>query len=71
MKIIIEIDCETITEFQSHLLKMFEQSIVYCHDNKEIDAGVDEFPMSDFEEIEKEFYDANCYGTHTFKLLPE
>jgi hypothetical protein len=44
MKIIIEIDCETITEFQSHLLKLFEQSIIYCHENEEIAPGVDEFP---------------------------
>lgn len=69
MKIEITIDCDTISEFQSHLLKLFEQSIIYCHKNKdEIDPGIDEFPSVDFEEIEKELSDCNCYGSHDITI---
>lgn len=66
MKIEVTIECDTISQFQSHLLKLFEQTIIYAYKSEEVDP--DEFPSVDFEEIEKELSDDNCYGSHEIRI---
>lgn len=68
MKIQINIECESIAQFQSHLLKLFEQTVIYMHEESKKDFGlddVDEFPEDFFTELD----DNNCYGSHEVKIL--
>lgn len=75
MNIKIEIECETIQDFQSHLLKIFEQSIVLnCKKDREhVDGDLDPSEQSyDKSDISSgQLDDDNCYGSHEVTLLEE
>lgn len=57
MRIIVEIECETITEFHSHLTVLKTQIRKQSHKLK-LNPLTDAFP------IKVDLYDDNCYGTH-------
>lgn len=64
MRILIEINCESIGELGSHLNEMFKQVKKECKKQK-LDAYNDEFPEGTILE------DDNCYGSHELKIVPE
>jgi len=63
MRILIEIDCDTVNEITSHLKHLREQ-IKKEAAKKKLDIFSDEF------EIGTELEDANCYGEHTLTVVP-
>ena len=64
MKIIIEIDCDTISEAYAHLTVLQKQIKKQTKINK-VDPDKDDFPAG------TEFYDDNCYSTHTASVYEE
>lgn len=66
MKIEIEIDCETVSEFYSHLTELRYQ-IKKESKRLKLKPLVDEFS----EESNSYLSDNNCYGTHTVTITPE
>lgn len=63
MKITIQIDCDTISEFYSHLTKLREDVKKQTKKLK-LDPLEDEFPKT------VELDDSNCYGEHYVKVSP-
>lgn len=61
MKITIEIDCETISDFYSHLSELRRQIKKECKRLKLVPSN-DEFPPT------VDLDDDNCYGTHTVTI---
>ncbi len=62
MKIEIEIECETIGEFELHLKKMLVDIDNESH-RLNLNPNVDELPES------IDLDDDNCYGSHTVKII--
>lgn len=59
MEIRIQIDCDTIQEFEAHL-HMLQVQIQDKAKQLNLDPKTDEFDS----DAEKDLYDDNCYGTH-------
>jgi hypothetical protein len=74
MKIKIEIECESINAFRSHLLDMFEKTTIYLHEEgkKEHDSidDTDEFDPADINDVGL-LDDNNCYGNRKVELIEE
>lgn len=66
MKIIIEIDCDTINEFHSHLLELARQVKKNAKKQK-LNPLEDEFKCEDSDSLS----DNNCYGTHKVTIKHE
>ena len=62
MKVLIEINCDSISELTSHLNEMFKQCKQLCKKSK-LDPFNDEFPVDTILE------DDNCYGSHELKVV--
>jgi environmental stress-induced protein Ves len=58
MKVIIEIDCETVNQLQNHL-SVLKKDMRLRAKNQKLDHKTDPFKPSEF------FTDSNCYGDHT------
>ena len=63
MKILIEIDCETIGEFYGHLSEMRRQIKATCK-KKKLNPATDEFKPKHSNSL----CDANCYGEHYVRI---
>lgn len=63
MKIRIDIDCETVTEFHAHLLELAKQVRSEAKRLK-LDPRKEEFPETDDLNPTVELNDASCYGSH-------
>lgn len=63
MKITVKIECETISDFYSHLSELRRQIKKQARKLK-LDPLRDEFPKT------VDLYDDNCYGTHTVTVKP-
>lgn len=69
MKITIKIECQSIGQFQQHLLSMLEQTIIYLHEEEKKGGleAVDEFdPM--FINSASGLDDSNCYGNRSVEM---
>lgn len=64
MRVLIEVNCETIGELTTHLHVMFKEVKAECKKQK-LNPDKDEFP------IDTELEDDNCYGSHELKIVPE
>lgn len=64
MRVLIEINCDTISDLHQHLDAMKRQVRKECKSRK-LDPLHDDFPL----DIELE--DDNCYGEHQLKIVPE
>ncbi len=63
MRVLIEIDCDTIQELTAHLTCMRDQ---VKKEMKKLKLNCDdEFPLG------TELEDNNCYGTHELTIVPE
>lgn len=62
MKIIVEIECDTIRELIAHLASAKNQIIAHCKEHK-IDPDKSEF-LNDVQ-----FEDDNCYGSHKLIIV--
>lgn len=75
MNIKIQIECETIQDFQSHLLKIFQQSIILnCkketeHEDGDFDPSEQSYDKSDISS--GQLNDDNSYGSHEVTLLED
>lgn len=64
MRILIEIECDTISDLHQHLDVMKRQVRKECKKQKLAPLD-DEFPLNTVIE------DNNCYGSHELKIVPE
>lgn len=77
MKITINIECESIQDFHSHLLKIFEDSIILSHQKGTaieqsegcFDPATDEYTSQDINTGHLD--DDNCYGSHEVKIFDD
>lgn len=69
MKITIEIECERVNDFTSHLYHIIRETKKVCRKNKlSPDTDLDKF---DGLLVGDELDDDNCYGTHEVTFTPE
>lgn len=73
MKIVIQIECDSIIDFQAHIMDMYNKTVIHLHEQSKVEDGIEDVDEFDADIINATSLldDSNCYGNRNVFMVKD